>query len=71
MDAATSFLWGKGSFVSFCFVLSSFTCFLFVEGWERVVCVWFVFPPLVFLLLKHTEGTFVYSMTNKRIVRTL
>lgn len=28
-------------------------------------------PPLVFLLLKHTEGTFVYSMTNKRIVRTL
>lgn len=52
MDAATSFLWGKSSFVSFCFVLSSFTCFLFVEGWERVVCVWFVFPPLVFSFAK-------------------
>lgn len=29
------------------------------------------FSPLVFLLLKHTEGTFVYSIINKRIVCTL
>lgn len=43
-------LWGKGSFVSFCFVLNSFTCLLFVESWERVVCVCglFIFPPLFF-----------------------
>lgn len=52
MDAATSFLWGKSSFVSFCFVLNSFTCFLFVEGWERVVCVWFVSPPPCFSFAK-------------------
>lgn len=59
----------------FCFVLFCFKfLYLFLvcrglgAGSVCVVC----FPPLlVFLLLKHTEGTFVYSMTNKRIVRTL
>lgn len=52
MDAATSFLWGKGSFVSFCFVLNSFTCLLFVEGWERVVCVVCFFSPPCFSFAK-------------------
>lgn len=60
----------------FCFVLFCFEfLYLFVvcRGLGAgSVCVWFVyFSPLVFLLLKHTEGTFVYSITNKRIVRTL
>lgn len=71
MDAATSFLWGKGSFVSFCFDLNSFTCLLFVEGWERVVCVVCSPPPCFSFAKAHRRNLCLLHYKQKNCPHTV